>query len=146
MWPILLEHMCMGQGNSCVPMHPSRVCPCPQFISLCKLLQVYIIVQVIGVNPPLPSSTISDVMFTEMNNNNGTCINSTLTFTGNLKGLNNKLINCTTGLEERKTSYTIIIPSKQVILHSIYHEQYKLCVHAQHTYYVQCMCLSVSLI
>lgn len=66
-----------------------------------------------GVKPPLPSSTISGVMFKEMNNNNGTCINSTLTFTGNLKGLNKKTLNCTTGLEDRKTSYTIIIPSKQ---------------------------------
>ena len=66
-----------------------------------------------GVKPPLPSSTFSGVMFKEMNNNNGTCINFTLTFTGNLKGLNKKTLNCTTGLEDRKTLYTIIIPSKQ---------------------------------
>ena len=62
----------------------------------------------------LPSSTISGVTFTENNNNNVSCLNSTMTFSGNLTSLtalNGVTLSCTAG-GETPSSVTIMIPSK----------------------------------
>ena len=70
---------------------------------------------VVGVSVITPSSTVSGVTFTQNNNNDATCLNSTLTFSGNLTSLttlNGVTLNCTsTG--ETPSSVTIMIPSKQ---------------------------------
>ena len=70
----------------------------------------------------LPSSTISGVTFTENNNNNVSCLNSTMTFSGNLTSLtalNGVTLSCTAG-GETPSSVTIMIPSKcRVVLCSM---------------------------
>ena len=62
----------------------------------------------------IPSSTVSGVNFTENNNNDGSCLNSTLTFSGNLTSLtalNGVALNCTDhGVTP--SSVTFMIPSK----------------------------------
>ena len=70
---------------------------------------------VVGVPVSIPSSTVSGVTFTENNNNDATCLNSTLTFSGNLTlltALNGITLSCTTS-GQTPSSVTIMIPSKQ---------------------------------
>ena len=72
---------------------------------------------VVGVTVSIPSSTVSGVTFTEINNNDATCVNSTMTFSGNLTSLtalNGVTLRCTTA-GQIPSSVTIVIPSKWVI-------------------------------
>ena len=73
---------------------------------------------VAAVPVPAPSSTVSGVTFNESNNNDGSCLNSTLTFNGtltSLTALNGVTLICTsTG--ENPSSITIMIPSKWVLM------------------------------
>ena len=75
-----------------------------------------------GAVATLPSSTISGVTFAENNNNNVSCLNSTLTLSGNLTSLtalNGVTLSCTAG-GETPSSVTIMIPSKcRVVLCSM---------------------------
>ena len=69
---------------------------------------------VVGASVPAPSSTVSGVAFTESNNNDATCLNSTMTFSGNLASLtalNGVTLNCSSP-EETPSFVTIMIPSK----------------------------------
>ena len=71
---------------------------------------------VVGASPPAPSSTVSGVTITENNNNDAACLNSTLTFSGNLTSLtalNGVTLNCTSG-GQTPSSVTIMVPSKYV--------------------------------
>ena len=70
---------------------------------------------IVGAMVSAPSLTVSGVTFTEINNNDVTCLNSTLTFSGTLTSLttlNGVTLNCTYP-GETSSSVTIMIPSKQ---------------------------------
>ena len=75
-----------------------------------------VIVSPFSIPSPMQSSTVSGVhvTFTESNNNDNSCLNSTLTFSGDLKSLtalNGIILNCT-DYGETPSSVTFMIPSK----------------------------------
>ena len=74
-----------------------------------------LIVSPFSIPPSMQSSTdVSGVTFTESNNNDNSCLNSTLTFSGDLKSLtalNGIILNCT-DYGETPSSVTFMIPSK----------------------------------
>ena len=69
---------------------------------------------VVGVSPAIPALVnISGVTLMETNNNNNTCLSSTLTFNGSLSALtqlNSATLFCGVGANQVNTS--IIVPSK----------------------------------
>ena len=73
-------------------------------------------VVVVGLPFSLRPSTVSGVNFTENNNYDESCLNSTLTFIDNLTSLtalNGVTLNCTSGdYEVTPSSVTFMIPSK----------------------------------
>ena len=67
---------------------------------------------VVGISPAIPALNISGVTLMESNDNNATCLSSTLTFNGsssNLSLLNNSTLSC--GVLAAKVSTPIIVPS-----------------------------------
>ena len=101
----------------------------------------------------LPSSTVSGVTIAENNNGDGSCLNSTLTFSGNLTSLialNGVPLRCTaTG--QTSSSVTIMIPSKclgSTVQYVNMTSTCRLCTHAHAvcTIMYLSVCLSVSLI
>ena len=67
----------------------------------------------VGVSPILPMLNINGVTLMENNNNNMTCLSSTLTFNGSIMALtqlNNATLFCGVGANQVDTS--IIVPSK----------------------------------
>ena len=107
---------------------------------------------VVGVQLSIPSSTVSGVTFTENNNNNAACLNSTLNFSGNLTSLtalNGVTLNCTSG-GVTPSSVTIMVPGKWVILCSTYiriswitQPLIVVCIHVQQGYAFDCVSLCI---
>ena len=67
----------------------------------------------VGVSPVLPMLNINVVTLMESNNNNNTCLSSTLTFNGSIAALtqlNSATLFCGVGANQVDTS--IIVPSK----------------------------------
>ena len=68
---------------------------------------------ILGVSPVLPILNINGVTLMESNNNNNTCISSTLTFSGSLAALtqlNSATLSCGVGLNQ--VNISIIVPSE----------------------------------
>ena len=72
---------------------------------------------VLGISPAIPALNINGVTLMESNNNNATCLSSTLTFNGNLSDLtllNNATLFC--GLLAAQVSTPIIVPGKPMCI------------------------------
>ena len=71
---------------------------------------------IVGSSPPIPALNANGVTLMESNNNNATCLSSTLTFSGSLVDLS--LLNKATlfcGVSSAQVSTTIIIPGMPLI-------------------------------
>ena len=68
---------------------------------------------VVGISPAIPALNVNGVTLMESNNNNASCISSTLTFNGSLSDLtllNNATLFC--GVSSAQVSTPIIVPGK----------------------------------